>query len=246
MSDTDAKKQEKENLTLKADIPDELLEAAVKSVEELEREKEKRAQEKENKETQASSELESENQKLKQQIQELQQQIRELQEKLEQTEREKNEAREKWAKISAHFENLRRQKERERQEFEKYGHKKFAKDLLDVLDSFERALSSIKDAPPSVKEGIEILYKQMLEVLQRHGIQRFDSKGQPFDYNRHEAIASVERSDLPQNTVFEEYQAGYMIYDTLLRPAKVIVSQLPPETKTQEDLPSSEEQKDNE
>ncbi len=147
--------------------------------------------------------------------------------KYEALEAEYNKLHERLLRLSADFDNLRKRSAREKEDLKKYGAEAAMRDLLTVLDNFDLALSALKDAPPSVLEGIEMVYKQFLDILARHGVKRFNSKGEAFDYTRHEAFSLVETDELPPNFVYDEFQAGYTFHDRLLRPARVVVSKAP-------------------
>ncbi len=164
-------------------------------------------------------EKESQLKKANRKVLELQTRLSQLEDNLRRTEqrrqdvdKERQQLHDKMLRLSADFDNLRKRTAREKQEMKKYGHEDAVRDIVAPLDNFERALESMEDAPDSVREGIQMVYKQLLDVLARHGVQRFHSKGEPFDYTRHEAISVVEIAELEPNTVLEEYQAGYMFH----------------------------------
>lgn len=97
--------------------------------------------------------------------------------------------------------------------------------LLEVLDGFDRALNHIDDAPSSVAQGVQAIHRNLLGVLERHGVTRFDSLGEPFDPRFHDAIGTVDSDDVESGTVADELQRGYRWGDEVLRPARVRVAQ---------------------
>ncbi|AFN57057.1 molecular chaperone GrpE [Zymomonas mobilis] len=131
--------------------------------------------------------------------------------------------------IQAEAQNTRRRLEKEKSEAITYSVTGFARDMLAVADNMERALAAIPDDIKQDKKiknlvtGIEMTGKELLNILQRHGIKRVESVGQKLDPNLHQAMIEME-SDKPEGTVVQEMQAGYTIHDRLLRPAMVGVA----------------------
>ncbi len=130
------------------------------------------------------------------------------------------------ARAQAEFENARRRAAKEQQEFRDYATADVIKSLLPVVDSLERALQ-VKSDPGDFRSGIELIYKQLQDVLAKLGVQAIPAKGQPFDPRVHEAIEMVETPDAPDHQVIEELQRGYKLRDRLLRPAMVKVAKNP-------------------
>jgi molecular chaperone GrpE len=130
------------------------------------------------------------------------------------------------ARAQAEFENARRRAAKEQQDFRDFASMEVIKSLLPVIDSFERALQSKSDAS-DFRGGIELIYKQLQDVLTRLGVRPIASKGEQFDPHVHEAIEMVETSDAPDHQVLEEWQRGYKYKDRLLRPAMVKVAKNP-------------------
>jgi molecular chaperone GrpE len=128
-------------------------------------------------------------------------------------------------------ENTRRRAQREIEENSKYAVSNFARDILPVGDNLRRALDTI---PAEVKasdsalakfaEGVELTERELLNVLDRYGIQRIDPVGQPFDHNLHQAVMQVDDANQPPGTVVQVFQTGYTIQGRLLRPAMVTVA----------------------
>src|SRR5262249_18540096 len=127
------------------------------------------------------------------------------------------------ARLQAEFENYRKRNAREQGEFREYATAEAAKNFLPVLDNFNLALRA--GAPEKrLREGVELIRKQMEEVLSRLGVQPVPTKGEQFDPRVHEAIEMVDTSDVPDHQIIEELQRGYKLKDRLLRPAMVRVA----------------------
>jgi len=130
------------------------------------------------------------------------------------------------ARMQAEFENARRRAAKEQQEFRDFATVDAIKSLLPVLDSFERALQA-KSEPGDFRSGVELIYKQLQDVLGKLGVRRVAAKGEQFDPHVHEAIEMVETTDAADHEVLEEWQRGYKFKDRLLRPAMVKVARNP-------------------
>jgi molecular chaperone GrpE len=146
-------------------------------------------------------------------------------------EQERNELSDRLLRTMAEFDNYRKRVAREKEGLVKYGTEKIACEILPVVDSFERALAQSNqsaDADPVVA-GLEMILKQLLAALEKFDIKPFNSIGEQFNPEIHEAMVQQEHPDHEDNTVIEEFQKGYMLGERLLRPARVIVSRLPAE-----------------
>jgi molecular chaperone GrpE len=130
------------------------------------------------------------------------------------------------ARAQAEFENARRRAAKEQQDFREYAAIDAIKPLLPVMDSFERALQ-VKSDSGDFRSGVELIYKQLQDALNKLGIRVIPAKGEPFDPRYHEAIEMVETSAAPDHEVLEELQRGYKFKDRLLRPAMVKVAKNP-------------------
>lgn len=130
------------------------------------------------------------------------------------------------ARAQAEFENARRRAAKEQQDFRDFSAMETVKPLLPVVDSFERALQSKSD-PADFRSGVELIYKQLQDVLAKLGVRPVPAKGEQFDPHVHEAIEMVETSDAADHEVLEEWQRGYRYKDRLLRPAMVKVAKNP-------------------
>lgn len=138
--------------------------------------------------------------------------------------------RERLLLSAADFENAKKRLAKERDDFAKFSQESLLRDLLPVMDNFERALShasktSLEGPAKSVVMGIEMVFKQMSEILKNQGLKRQETVNQLFDPHLHEAIG-FDQSEGRDNEITAEIESGYMLYDRLLRAAKVRVRHL--------------------
>jgi molecular chaperone GrpE len=124
------------------------------------------------------------------------------------------------ARLQAEFENARKRAEREKVEFRDYATGNVVEQFLPVLDNFELALKSTGSAE-QLRSGVELIVKQMEEVLRQMQVTPVPAVGEEFDPRHHEALGSIERDDLPDHFVADEVRRGYKLRDRLLRPALV-------------------------
>jgi len=137
----------------------------------------------------------------------------------------------------AELENTKKRLLRERTEAVRFSCESLVRDLLPVIDNLERAVEHSEsggNGQPLV-EGVRLVLKSALELLERNGVQRIEAKGERFDPARHEALAQVPDADREPNQVVEQFLPGYQMHDRLLRPAQVSVSTQPPVEKPQND-----------
>ncbi len=127
------------------------------------------------------------------------------------------------ARQQAEFDNARKRGVREQQEFRDFAAADVIKNILPVLDSFERALKAGGDGS-EFRSGVELIYRQLVDALQKAGVQPITAVGKPFDPKMHEAIEMVDTTDVPDHHVLDELQRGYRYKDRLLRPAMVRVA----------------------
>lgn len=128
------------------------------------------------------------------------------------------------ARLQAEFDNYRKRASKENADFRDYAVTDAARLLLPTVDNFTLALKNAQANPEEFRKGVELIYKQLQEALQKIGVQRIAAQGQPFDPRFHEAIEMVESNQVKDNHVLEELQPGYKIKDRLLRPAMVRVA----------------------
>ena len=144
---------------------------------------------------------------------------------------ENDDLRNRYLRTLADFENFRKRSEREKQDYFRYALADAFRDLLPVLDNFDRALEHAEEGD-EFHRGVSLIYKQMFDVLQRYGLKIVDESGVPFDPNIHEAVVREENPDVPGHTVVQVLQKGYFLNDRLLRPAMVKVAVGGPEDST--------------
>ena len=133
---------------------------------------------------------------------------------------ERDQAIDRLARLQAEFENARKREARERADFRDFAVSGAVEQFLPVLDNFQLALGSAGSLE-QLRAGIELIVKQMEDVLRTLNVQPVESVGTRFDPRVHEALESVDRTDLPDHQVLEEVRRGYRIRDRLLRPALV-------------------------
>jgi molecular chaperone GrpE len=131
--------------------------------------------------------------------------------------------RDRYVRTLADFDNYRKRADREKQDFFKYALAGTLRDLLPVLDNFDRALDHAEEGD-EFHRGVSLIYKQLFDVLQKHGVRVIEEGNVKFDPNIHEAVVRVEDPSVPSHTVVQVLQKGYFLHDRLLRPAMVKVA----------------------
>lgn len=155
---------------------------------------------------------------------------------------ENNEMRDRFLRLAAEMDNLRRRTERDVKDAKAYAVTAFARDMLAVSDNLRRALDSIPNETreagdaglKALIEGVDMTERAMLSTLERHGIRKIDAEGQKFDPNFHQAMFEVPNPAVPNNTVVQVVQAGYVIGERVLRPAMVGVAKGGPKVEVAE------------
>jgi len=131
-------------------------------------------------------------------------------------------------RLQADFENFRRRTLKEREEAHQFGHQNLVKDLLSAVDNLDRAMEHARKSGPAefeaLLQGIELVQREVANVLGKHGVTEIEAQGLPFDPVVHEALAQLPDDTVPPNTVVQVFQKGYRLRDRLLRPAQVVVS----------------------
>jgi molecular chaperone GrpE len=130
-------------------------------------------------------------------------------------------------RLAADFQNFRKRATREMDEARRHGSEKVLLGLLPVLDNLERAVSHSGQDDSPIAEGVRMVAKQFVDVLGTFGVTGFESVGEPFDPERHEAMSQVVSEDFPPGAIVEQMLKGYLMHDRLLRPAQVIVAAAP-------------------
>ncbi len=148
----------------------------------------------------------------------------------------------------AEFDNSKKRAEREKEESLKYALESFVKELIPTIDSIERAIQSTKESQDvdALAEGVEMIYKGILSLLEKRGVTPIEAVNEPFDPMQHEAVMHVESEEVPENNVIEEWQKGYMLHNRVIRPSMVSVSKGKSEQVAESEVPSIEEEESNE
>lgn len=131
-----------------------------------------------------------------------------------------------YIRLAADFDNYRKRQEQERENLIKFGTESALKNMLEVLDNFERgekALESVEDCE-KVKESFNLVHKQVIETLAKLGLEEINAIGEEFDPNFHEAVMQTPTSEHPEHTIINELQKGYKMGDKVLRPTLVNVA----------------------
>ena len=148
---------------------------------------------------------------------------------------EKVQLEERWLRLQADFDNFRKRTLREKQEALGYGHEAIVKDLLPVVDNLERAIEHASASSGAdfegMLQGVELVRRELLAVLAKHGVSAIEAEGEVFDPNLHEALAQMEDERVPAGRIGRVLQRGYRLRDRLLRPARVMVSRGPSQPK---------------
>ncbi len=137
--------------------------------------------------------------------------------------------KDKYARVHADFENVKKRLEKEKYQAIEYANEKFAKDMIPVLDSLEGALkaaegeAACEDLLHKMKEGIELTYKLFLTNLEKHGVEKVAHE-EPFDPNIHNAVQSVDHDEIESGEIVQTFQTGYKYKGRPLREAMVVVA----------------------
>lgn len=151
----------------------------------------------------------------------------ELKAKIEQLEKELDEKDNRLIRVQADFDNYRKRTRNEIEAIEKYRSQPLATELLTVVDNFERALQTnvTSEDAKALLQGMEMVYKEMLEAFKKEGIEPIESVGKEFDPHEHHAVMQGSDEQVKSNIVLEEFQKGYRLKDRVIRPAMVKVNQ---------------------
>lgn len=131
-----------------------------------------------------------------------------------------------YVRLAADFDNYRKRQAQERESLLKYGSENALKQMLEVLDNFERgekALEKVEDCQ-TVKDSFNLVHKQVFETLQKLGLELIEAEGKEFDPNFHEAVMQTPTNDVEENIIINELQKGYKLGDKVLRPTLVNVA----------------------
>ena len=137
--------------------------------------------------------------------------------------REKDALQDRLLRTAAEFDNYRKRVDRERRDLAEYTAAEVIRELLPIVDNLERALGAAGEGD-SLRKGVELIHKQMLDILRKRGVKPIEALGADFDPNFHQAVVHEASSEHREGEVMEELQRGYMLGDRLLRPAMVKVA----------------------
>lgn len=156
--------------------------------------------------------------------------------KIQQLEEQLASEKDKVLRLSAEFENYKKRKQRELDDFKRFANETVFKQLLTVVDNFERAIASTQDNsdPEGLLKGVELIHKEIVKLLETFSVKVVEAENQTFDPNFHQAVTQEETDEVPDNTVTQVLQKGYLLHDRLIRPAMVIVSKNKTKNKNKE------------
>jgi molecular chaperone GrpE len=142
---------------------------------------------------------------------------------LDELRREKDALQDRLLRTAAEFDNYRKRVDRERRDLADYTAADMVSEMLPIVDNLERALAAAPEADP-LRRGVELIHKQMLDLLRKRGVKAIEALGADFDPNFHQAVIHEPSSQHREGEVIEELQRGYLLGDRLLRPAMVKVA----------------------
>ena len=142
---------------------------------------------------------------------------------LEAVKKQLSEGVERMKRLQADFENFRRRTRQEKEELSNMVVQDFIKDLLPMLDNFDRAMAAEATDGAKFQQGVEMIYNQLAEILKNKGLEKIDTTDAKFDPNFHQAVMRVENPDLEDESIAMELQKGYMVKGKVIRPAMVQV-----------------------
>jgi molecular chaperone GrpE len=142
---------------------------------------------------------------------------------LEELRRERDAVQDRLLRTAAEFDNYRKRMDRERRDLAEYTAGEVMKELLPIIDNLERARQAAGQDDP-LRKGVELIHKQMLEMLRKRGVTPIEALGADFDPNFHQAVIHEESAQHREGEVMEELQRGYVVGDRLLRPSMVKVA----------------------
>ncbi len=144
---------------------------------------------------------------------------------IDKLQQELNEANNKYLRLYAEFENYKKRTNKDKEELIKYGNESLIYELLTVIDNLEMALKhSTGNSSSGLVQGVEITYKELMKTLEKFGLSVIEAEGKIFDPAVHHAMSQVERDDIDENIIVEEYRKGYKLKDKVIRPSLVAVS----------------------
>lgn len=142
--------------------------------------------------------------------------------------RQRDEALDQLKRVQAEFVNFQRRSRTQAEADRSYAAGPLATDLFPVLDNFERAIEAARQSgAEAIITGLDMVHRQLIEALAKHGVEPIPAVGTPFDPNRHEALTQMPDAERPEGTVVAELGRGYTLRDRVLRPSRVAISKKP-------------------
>ena len=149
--------------------------------------------------------------------------LEELQQQIEKLEAQVKEKEDRALRLQADFDNFRRRTRQEKEELSAVVTQTILTDLLPLLDNFERAMAVETTDTENFQNGVEMIYKQLKETMEKNGLEAIETAGAKFDPNFHQAVMRVQNADLEDDTIAAELQKGYMVKGRVIRPSMVQV-----------------------
>ena len=153
----------------------------------------------------------------------MQEEIEALKGQVEKLTGDLQEKKDRLLRLQADFDNFRRRSAKEREEISAVVTQNFCKDMLPLLDNFERAMAAETKDVEAFQKGVEMIFTQFQEILKKNGLEHIEAIGQKFDPNFHQAVMRVEDPEREDDTVAQELQKGYMVKGRVIRPSMVQV-----------------------
>lgn len=156
----------------------------------------------------------------------LSEELTRLRQALEEKTRELEGAQDRYLRALAELDNTRKRAQREREEYIRFANEALLREILPVLDNFDRAIQAARASgeADAIIAGVELIQRELLRVLEKFGVTPFSAVGEPFNPERHEAVARVPATGQPEMTVVAEALKGYLLNGRVLRPAQVTVA----------------------
>jgi len=160
--------------------------------------------------------------------------------KLAETEQQLAQYKDLFLRKAAEFENYKKRADNESATIIRFANEDLIGEIIPVLDDFERFLKSAKEQKNHevLSRGVELVYQKLLKTLESQGVKAFETVGKEFDVHYHDALMQVHREGVPPHIILEEVEKGYLLFDKVIRHAKVVVSS----ANQQQDSPQTEDQ----
>lgn len=153
--------------------------------------------------------------------------LQSLKDQLQKKNEEMIEARDQVLRIRAETENFKKRLQKEKSDLALYANEKLIKQLLPIYENLDRALASPEISLQSLKDGVQMIFKQFTAFLEKEKVETIAALGEKFDPSKHEALKQIESDTHEESTVVEEYSKGYLLHGRVLLPARVVISKKP-------------------